>query len=286
MPGNNGADSYRRRYDYMLRYNPSPAIRTAAEANAAMQALARDPLQHRRRMDLAIYLLLHQDPGNGQYQVYILEKLMKEKFSPEDMQYYRQHFGTPAAMQQAGLYNVGSEYHQLFFPLLVKLGKTTVAPMDCQLYDEQWSAAWARVDSLAKAMQLAASRDSSSPEAATLALIERYGSYSKKEGEWMEQDPYAAMNSDRYKTLDASWNFYGGEAFYGFPGYPTEAVREMIRCWLLRNNAMCANILRISAAAHAKRVVVAVGASHTKWMEDIFRSNPAVKLVSYSYAGN
>jgi hypothetical protein len=154
--------------------------------------------------------------------------------------------------------------------------------MDCQTYDKPWGEAWSKTDSLYKILIGKAKTDSSSQEAATVKAIEKYWSYNKDEAKVFNADPYAGMNTVKYGVLDEAWNFYGGSHFYGYAGFPTETVREMIAQWTLRNEGMCNNIIKQAKAQKAKRIVVGVGASHRKWMEEILAKNPNVKIINYN----
>lgn len=277
---NYGKRTFEKRHDYIQRLNPSNTNNRAIAKG--YRALANFQYLHRARMDLAIKLIKNSDPGNGNYQVFILEEYMKPHFSNEELAYYDQSFGPLDSLKKVGLYRPNSEYHQIFFPLLYELGHQKIYPMDCQKYDIAWTRAWAKTDSLIKIMERTAKEDSTSPEARTLQLIETYASYTEEEKKLFDGKPYEGMNTDRYKTLDAAWNFYGGEAFYGFPGFPTEAVKEMMHYWQLRNEGMCQNILQQARAHKAERVIVAVGASHLKAMEEILEKQDDVELINFN----
>lgn len=89
------------------------------------------------------------------------------------------------------------------------------------------------------------------------------------------------MAHSRYAELIDVWNFYGGSAFYGWPGFPDQHVKDMYTQWTLRNEGMCENILIQAKANDAKRIVIGVGAAHRKIMEDILSRDPDVKIISY-----
>lgn len=281
-PNNYGRTSYQKKYDYLSPRNPQPGIKSRRRALAALKALDGFAYLHKARIDLALYDLLTGDTGNGMYQLYVLETYMKSHFGEKELAYYNQHVGTLDSLKKVGLFRAKSEYNQIFFPLLYELGQAVIHPMDCQRHDVPWSKAWAKADSLIKKMEAIAKADSTSEEARTVRLIEEYTSYTEEDKRLFDAHPYEGMNSDRYKTLDAAWNFYGGQAFYGFPGFPTDAIKAMIQQWLLRNEGMCKNIVERASALKAKKVLVGVGASHVKWMEEILSKNPQVELIQYN----
>jgi hypothetical protein len=207
---------------------------------------------------------------------------MKDKFGKEELAQYTKMFGGTDSLKKAGLYRAGSEYNKIYFPLIYQLGQDQIYKMDCQTYDKPWSAAWAKTDSLYKIMINKAKADSTSAEAATAKAIETYWGYNKEEEKVFNADQYAGMNTVKYGVLDEAWNFYGGSHFYGYAGFPTESVKAMIAQWMLRNEGMCKNIIGQAKAKNAKRVIVGVGASHRKWMEEILAKNPNVKIINYN----
>ncbi len=52
--------------------------------------------------------------------------------------------------------------------------------------------------------------------------------------------------------------------------------------WTLRNKGICKNIIDQAKKRNIKRVVVGVGASHLKWIEEILAKNPEVKIMNYN----
>ncbi|WBA40945.1 hypothetical protein [Hymenobacter canadensis] len=45
---------------------------------------------------------------------------------------------------------------------------------------------------------------------------------------------------------------------------------------------MCANVVRLARQQGARRVVVAVGASHGQVLSELLRATPGVKVVSFN----
>ena len=154
--------------------------------------------------------------------------------------------------------------------------------MDCQDYDEDWNKVWAKAGAAIKEMEAKAKADSTSAQAMAVKKIQQYYKELDAIARAEKLKGYAFLNTDFYAKADAAVNFYGGEVFFNEPGFPTEAIKAMMHPWNLRNEAMCQNILKQAQAKGAKKVVVAVGASHRKWMEEIFAQMPEVKLVNYN----
>ena len=248
----------------------------------ANQSLRKFAFYHKVRMDLASNYVLLNDRANAEYQFYLIENEMKKAFGKEEMNYYTERFGNVDSIKKLRLYWPSSEYTNIYFPLLYALKQDKIYAMDCQKYDKPWSNAWGKADSAIKLLEKKAKEDTLSAEAKTLRAIEKYSSISEEDKKQMTPSPYFNMASARYSELNDAWNFYGGSHFYGYPGFPDESVKGMYKYWNLRNEGMCANVLRQAKAQHAKKVIVAVGAAHRKVMEEILSKDPNVTIVSYS----
>lgn len=269
-------------HDYIEKLNPETPRNITSQIKKDQKALSSFAYYHKTRMNLVVNYAKNWDRANAEYQIFILQNYMKNSFGKEEQAEYAKMFGSVDSLKKVGLYRTGSEYSKIYFPLIYQLGQNQIYKMDCQTYDKPWSEAWAKTDSLYKIMINKAKADSTSAEAATVKAIETYWSYSEDESKVFNADPYAGMNTVKYGLLDEAWNFYGGTHFYGYAGFPTESVKAMIAQWTLRNEGMCKNIIEQAKAKKAKRVIVGVGASHRKWMEEILAKNPAVKIINYN----
>ena len=156
--------------------------------------------------------------------------------------------------------------------------------MDCQRYDVAWSTAWGQAAEQVAALEARVKADSTSAEAATWrrmkAATAAYDNYGPATNSPLAI--YQALNASVYAQVDEPANFYGGVALYGAPGFPTEEVKAMKAQWLLRNQGMCANVLRLARQQGARRVVVAVGASHGQLLRELLRATPGVKVLSFN----
>ncbi|WP_412466378.1 DUF5694 domain-containing protein [Pedobacter sp. KLB.chiD] len=275
-------EAFKKGHDYIEKLNPETPKNIPALIKKQQKALSSFAYYHKTRMNLAVNYAKNWDRGNTDYQIFVLENYMKQNFGKEELATYNKMFGGTDSLKKIGFYRPGSEYSKIYFPLVYQLKQDQIYSMDCQTYDKPWGEAWAKTDSLYKILMDKAKSDSSSQEAATVKAIEKYWSYSKDEAKVFNTDPYAGMNTVKYGILDEAWNFYGGPHFYGYAGFPTETVKAMIAQWNLRNEGMCKNIIDQAKAKKAKRVVVGVGASHRKWMEEILAKNPAVKIINYN----
>lgn len=273
---------FKTKVNYIERLNPEPVKNSSALINKSQKALLSFPYYHKTRMNLAVAYAKTWDRGNFDYQVYVLETYMKSSFGKEEKASYDKMIGSTDSLKKLNITRPGSEYSKIYFPLIYQLGQNQIYNMDCQSYDKPWSEAWGKTDSLYKIMAKIAKADSLSPEAKTIKAINKYWAYSEEEEKRLSADEYAGMNTDKYGELIEAWNFYGGRKFYGYAGFPTEAVKEMVAQWMLRNEGMCKNILEQAKVKKAKRVVVGVGAAHRVWMEEILAKNPDVKIINYN----
>ncbi|RZK81784.1 MAG: hypothetical protein EOO92_04080 [Pedobacter sp.] len=281
-PGTWGYQSLNKAHEFLAKGNKENEKQLSKKIEKATRQLNKFPYYHKLRMDLAVDYIVQGDRANADYQFYVIENEMKKAFGKEEMAYYTQRFVNLDTLKKLRLYRAVSEYTNIYFPLLHALKQDKLYSMDCQKYDKPWSKAWAETDSAIKVMEKKAKSDSLSAEAKTLAAIEKYSSLTADDKKSMTASPYYNMSVPRYAELNDAWNFYGGSHFYGYAGFPDQHIKDMYVQWNLRNEGMCANVLKQVKEMKAKRVVVGVGAAHRKIMEDILSKDPDVTIVSYS----
>lgn len=283
LEDNNWAkEGFAKKVSFIERLNPETPKNLNTRIKKNQKALSSFPYYHKTRMELAVEYAKNWDRGNFDYQIFVLESYMKQNFGNEEKATYNKMFGGTDSLKKLNVFRPASEYNKIYFPLIYQLGQNQIYNMDCQAYDKPWSAAWGKTDSLFKILSAKAKNDSLSPEAKTLKAIEKYSNYADSEEKKFINDEYAGMNTDEYAKLNDAWNFYGGKKFYGYAGFPTEAVKEMIAQWTLRNEGMCKNIMEQAKAKNAKRIVVGVGAAHRKILEEILAKNSDVKIINYN----
>ncbi|MDU0369842.1 DUF5694 domain-containing protein [Hymenobacter endophyticus] len=272
------------RRQFVQQRNPKARPLAPHQMEKARQALAGFPYYHKTRMDLARSYVLGFDRANAEYQLYLLHQEMKPRFGAQELAYFNTVFGGSDSLRQRRLVRPTSEYHKIFFPLAYELKHAQIYPMDCQLYDIAWSTAWGQAAEQVAALQARVKLDSTSAEAATWrrmkaanAAYENYGPATNT-----PLAVYQALNAPAYAQVDEPINFYGGVALYGAPGFPTEEVKGMKAQWLLRNQGMCANVVRLARQQGARRVVVAVGASHGQLLSQLLRETTGVKVLSFN----
>ena len=273
---------FKAKVNYIEKLNPETNKNSSTLIKKNQKALLSAPNYHQTRMHLAVEYAKIWDRGNFDYQVYVLDNYMKPNFGNEEKAAYNKMFGGTDSLKKLNVLRPGSEYNKIFFPLIYQLGQNQIYNMDCQAYDKPWGIAWGKTDSIFKILAAKVKTDTLSAEAKTLKAIEKYSSYADEEEQKFKDDEYAGMNTDKYAELNDAWNFYGGTKFYGYAGFPTETVKEMIAQWTLRNEGMCKNVIEQAKAKKAKRVVVGVGAAHRKIMEEILAKNKDVKIINYN----
>jgi len=271
-----------KKVNYINKLNPETPKNLSSLIKKNQKALTSFPYYHKTRMNLATEYAKQWDRGNFDYQMFVLESYMKDRFGKEEKAEYAERFGNIDSLKKIGIIRPGSEYNKIFFPLIYQLGQNQIYNMDCQRYDKPWGIAWSKTDSLFNILSKKAKTDPASAEAKTMEAINKYYAYSNEEEKAFAADEYAGMNTPKYAEMNDLWNFYGGRKFYGYAGFPTETVKEMIAQWTLRNEGMCKNIIEQAQANNAKRIVVGVGAAHGKWMEDILAKNSNVKIINYN----
>ncbi|WP_133274178.1 hypothetical protein [Hymenobacter radiodurans] len=284
-----GRYTFMPRYRYILRRTPVMPKNLAREISKQEKTLRKSPDKHTTRIELARNYVLAYDRANAEYQLHILEKVQKPKFSPADLAHFDTVLGGADSLRKVKLLRPGTEYDRIYFPLVYELGQR-VYPMDCQKYDKEWSQEWSRTAVAVEALKARVKADSTSAEALTAkkiqAAVVAYRTFGDdiKPTETLTQEMiyYQFMNTPAYDAVDEAMNFYGGEALYGMPGFPTESVKGMKVQYERRNQGMCENIVRQARQQGAKKVIVGVGASHGKGMREILAAMPGVKVISYN----
>lgn len=85
------------------------------------------------------------------------------------------------------------------------------------------------------------------------------------------------LNTDEAAKISASGDFYLPE-MYTMKNFPKEEMLSKIHWWMMRNKAMCDNVVNQARAQRIKKVVVIAGANHRKFMQDLFEKMPDVTV--------
>ncbi len=280
-------DSYRRKVsDSTLAYyrKLNAGIRPDnRKLEKAIHHLARFPDLHRSRIALAAGLLSNYDLANAKYQIYLLETSKKARFNQEEADFYQARLGGTETLIQHNLFQNTSEYNTIVFPLMQQLNLSTIYPADCQLYDTKWTQAWRIVAYCMHFINRIAKMDENSEEAKIIRKIEEEKKRIYAESDSLGLHGYEYLNSSFNAEESDLINFYGGQKLFGFSkNYPEKEVREMIRYWQLRNEGMAANILRLAREKKGKRILIAAGSAHQKWIADILKNESDVEIMEYT----
>jgi hypothetical protein len=262
----------------MLRSNRSIAEQLLPKTIDSLKKLSLfKPQDYRVKTDLAHAYYLDQDVANGHYQFWQvfdhlqrtpdaeLENYVGELLSP-------QLDTTGRSMKRLKT----SEYALIAFPMMRELGIRELLSMDCQDHDLNWGASWAAFD----AKFNLSGKDTTStfgklikPQLSKInngfEKYEKVENSSKTVTEW--------LNTDEAAAISASGDFYLPE-MYDMKDFPKEEMLSKIHWWIMRNKGMCNNVVNKARKAGTKRVVVIAGANHRKYMQDIFKSMPNVRV--------
>ncbi|NEM98962.1 DUF5694 domain-containing protein [Pontibacter burrus] len=279
--GHLSSKSINKKMDFLQGRDPKGAAKKVNTAKA-YEALNKFAYHHKTRMELARSLYLNHDRGNAEYQFWVLEQQMQNKFEKSEQAYFEKLFGGADTLRKVGLIRKNSEYQRIFFPLVYELGHDRIYAADCQKYEAAWNEATNKAIAKRDAMNAAAKADSTSKEAAAVKAINKYVAEASERMKGIDYTDYVFLNSALYAELDEHVNFLGGPRFFAEPGFITEEVKQMLYWWEKRNQGICENIIRQAKEKGASKVIVAVGSSHRKGMEEIFAKMPDVKLVNYN----
>lgn len=235
------------------------------------------PKDYRVKTDLAHAYYLNQDVANGHYQFWQVFNHLRQTPDAELENYVNtilspQLDTTGRSMKRLKT----SEYALIAFPMMQERKMNELFAMDCQDYDLNWGASWTAFDAKFNVFK----KDSTAAFIKELKLnldnlnagFEKYNSIektSKNITEW--------LNTDEAAVISASGDFYL-PAMYAMKNFPKEEMLSKIHWWIMRNKGMCDNVVNGARKAGLKRVVVIAGANHRKYMQDIFKTMPGVRV--------
>ncbi len=265
-----------------LRARDVKADKKVTQTEKAYRSLNKFAYLHKTRMELARSLYLNHDRGNAEYQFYVLEQHMQDKFEQKEQAYFDKLFGGTDSLRKVGLIRKSSEYQRIYFPLIYELGHDRIYAADCQKYEADWNEAGKKAQAAIKKMNEEAAIDSTSDAGLAAKAMKTYYAAANARMKGVDYTSYNFLNSDLYAELDEVVNFLGGPVFFNEPGYPKAEIEVMLDLWEKRNQGICDNIVRQAKEKGATKVIVGVGASHRKGMEEIFAKMPDVKVINYN----
>ena len=236
-----------------------------------------NPKDYRLKTDLAHAHYLNQDVANGHYQYWqVFDYLQK---SPDvELEDYVNKILSPK------LDTVGrsmkrlktSEYAFIAFPMMQELKIGELIAMDCQDYDLNWGASWGAFDAKFNVFKKDTAAVFRNELKANLNVIQK--GFEKYDGiEKNSKNVTEWLNTEEAARISASGDFYLSE-MYTMKNFPKEEMLSKIHWWMMRNKAMCDNVVNQARALGAEKVVVLAGANHRKYMQDLFEKMPDVNV--------
>ncbi|RZJ92877.1 MAG: hypothetical protein EOO20_00195 [Chryseobacterium sp.] len=262
----------------ILRQNRNiPAVQLPKAIDSLNTIIKQKPDDFKSRTDLAHAYYLNEDVANGHYQYWqVFDHL--QQHADADLSTYVDKLLSPKldttgrSMKRL----ITSEYALIAFPMMRKLGMTTLFAMDCQDYDLNWNASWAAVDEKFAAFRKDTTKVFQNELNSHFKSIndgfKRYDEVEKSSSKVTEW-----LNTPEASIISASGDFYLPE-MYDMKNFPKVEMRSKIHWWIMRNQGMCNNVIHRAKATGARKVVVIAGANHRKYMQDIFEHMPGVKV--------
>ncbi|WP_343534794.1 DUF5694 domain-containing protein [Pedobacter sp.] len=240
------------------------------------QSLLR-PNDYRIKAELAHAYYLDQDVANGHYQFWHVHHSLQQQPNAELESYVNKLLSPKLDTTGRSMRRLKtSEYAYIAFPMMRELGMKELLAMDNQEYDLNWQASWEAFDTKFALFRKGLSDSLKNQLKSALTTIQNgYAKYDQIEmssntvTEW--------LNTDEASQISASGDFYL-PVMYHMKGFPREEMLSKIHWWIMRNEGMCNNVVNRAKKIGAQRVVVLAGANHRKYMQDIFKTMPNVKV--------
>jgi len=237
----------------------------------------KNPNNYYLKTDLAHAYYLNQDASNGHFQFWQVFKRLQQTPDIELENYVNKVLSPQLDIKGRSMNRLKtSEYDLIAFPLMQEMKIQELHPMDCQDYDLNWSASALAFYNKFETFK----KDTTSSSAAELKKIltrwdkgiEKYLGMDKRSKNLTEW-----LNTDEAAVILASGDFYFPD-LYELKDFPKEEMLSKIHWWMMRNKGMCENVVNSAKSLKAEKVVVIVGASHRKYMQDIFNTMPNVRV--------
>lgn len=251
------------------------------------KVLDKNPGDMKNRIDLAVAYYLSYDSGNGYFQMWNVAKHLQK--NPEDtsvFNYARKKIFTASvdSLQKAINPYIDDEYDYIAHPMMVEYGMKKIYPMDSQRWDNEWSEAWGKADSVFYARLNQLKKDSLSAEGKKARELSKQV---KERMDYLIKDgtkTYGmthiteAMNGPEMTEWLFRINLFSDE-YRELSVFPADLYAWKFHWWWHRNNDMCNNTIDRAKANGFKKVMIVVGANHAAIMSKIFKEK-GVKVVS------
>ena len=261
-----------------LRSNkPIPEALLPHTIDSLKKLSLQQPNDYRIKAALAHAYYLDQDVANGHYQFWQVYHSLQQQPNAELESYVDKLLSPKLDTTGRSMRRLKtSEYAHIAFPMMRELGMKELLPMDNQEYDLNWQASWTTFD--AKFALFRKDLSDSLKQQLKSALTTINNGYKRYDQIEMSSNKVTEwLNTDEASGISASGDFYL-PVMYDMKGFPKEEMLSKIHWWIMRNEGMCHNVVNRAKKVDAKRVVVLAGANHRKYMQDIFKTMPHVKV--------
>ena len=239
--------------------------------------IAQNPNDWQTRIDLAHAYFLDQDVSNGRFQMWQAYHNKQTPINQTIFEYSKLVLAPDMDSLHKAVANYSnSEYDRIAYPMMMEMGFKEIYPMDCQVYDLNYSAAvdslWTRYNEFQK--------DSVNKYTADFKKWEKKmydGQRKMKEIEKTDKYFTEYSNTDEAGKIGASFDYFLPE-MYDFNGFPKEEALASLHWWQMRNEEMCENTVTRARKLGVKRLVVLAGSNHRIAMQAIFEKMPNVKV--------
>ncbi|WP_259014746.1 DUF5694 domain-containing protein [Emticicia fluvialis] len=259
-----------------------PAMLTRYE-----KVLSDKPGDMKNRIDLAVAYYLNHDAGNGYFQMWNVAKHLQK--NPKDtavFNYARLKYFSAAvdSLHEAINPYIDDEYDYVAHPMMVEFGMKKIYAMDSQRWDNEWSEAWGKADSVFYERLKLLKKDSLSAEGKKALEIDKY---IKNRMNYLQNDAVKMYGNEHVTEILngpqlTEWlfriNLYSDE-YRQLSIFPADLYAWKFHWWWHRNNDMCNNTIERAKANGFNKVMIVVGANHAAIMTKIFREK-GVKVTS------
>lgn len=262
----------------ILTNNRSIAMTTLPKTIDTLKKLSSSkPEDYRVKTDLAHAYYLNQDVANAHYQFWQVFNRLQQRPDAELENYVNKLLSPQLDTTGRSMRRLKtSEYALIAFPMMQEMGIHELLSMDCQDYDLNWDASCVAFDAKFNLLKKDTTASLGRELKSNLAAVNN-GSEKSQSIEKSSKTVTEWLNTDEASAIFATGDFYLPET-YEMKNFPKEEMLSKIHWWIMRNKGMCDNVVNRARVAEAKKVVVIVGASHKKYMQDIFKTMPDVRV--------
>lgn len=248
------------------------------------EKINKNPNDWQSRVDIAHAYFLDQDVANAYFQMWYVFNNKNTPPNQAIFEYSKLVLAPTVDSLHKALKNYNnSEYHYIAFPMMTEMGFKEIYPMDCQVYDLNYSNAvdtfWTKYAVFQKDTINGYTAAFKKMEKAMYADQQKIRKTEKTDNHFTEY-----INTDEVGRIGLTFDYMLPE-MYDATGFPKEAVLAATHWWNMRNQGMCENTVNRARALGKKRLVIVVGANHRIGMQAIFEKMPNIKVLNINQFG-